>query len=139
MNALQLKGKISSLKIQELASSAVDNTGFVAADLILAQLRKGLKSDGNEMPDYSAVSVDVYGKEPGPIKLYDTGAFYAGIKVVSDGKSIVYESSDKKGAMLEKRYSTKSGQVLGLTENSRVEYALDLQPEFIDLVKKQLK
>lgn len=50
------------------------------------QLEKGERSDGSHLPDYSKTSVEMYGKTPGPIKLYDTGEFYKSIeaKVVND-------------------------------------------------------
>jgi hypothetical protein len=50
------------------------------------QLSKGERSDGSSLPDYSQTSVEMFGKEQGAIKLYDTGDFYNSIeaKVVND-------------------------------------------------------
>lgn len=39
------------------------------------QLDFGLTGDGNFLGEYSAVSVEVFGKEEGPIQLDDTGEF----------------------------------------------------------------
>jgi hypothetical protein len=46
------------------------------------QLKEGERADGTGLPDYSRASVELYGKEPGAIKLFDTGAFYASIEAV---------------------------------------------------------
>jgi hypothetical protein len=46
------------------------------------QLQEGEKADGTGLPDYSRTSVEIYGKEPGAIKLFDTGAFYESIEAV---------------------------------------------------------
>ena len=40
------------------------------------QLFKGLDAEGFEFPDYSEASVEYFGKEPGPIKLYDNFASF---------------------------------------------------------------
>jgi len=40
------------------------------------QLRFGTTGDGGFLGEYSATSVEVYGKEPGAIQLYDQGDFY---------------------------------------------------------------
>jgi hypothetical protein len=46
------------------------------------QLKEGERADGTGLPEYSRASVELYGKEAGPIKLFDTGAFYASIEAV---------------------------------------------------------
>jgi hypothetical protein len=137
-DVLDILKKIGLIEIVDQASSAVEKTQEIASDLITGQLSIGIKSDGTELPDYSAASVDIFGKEPGPIKLFDTGDFYRGVKVIADGSGIVYTSSDTKADDLEKRYSTRSGSILKLTEESKQEYYKDLQPVFVDNVKKIL-
>jgi len=46
------------------------------------QLDFGLTGDGHFLGEYSAVSVEVFGKEPGPINLDDTGEFRDSFEVV---------------------------------------------------------
>lgn len=135
---LEILTRIQKVDLLKEAGDAINATSFVAEDLITDQLRRGTRSDGTELPDYSRVSVDVYGKDPGPIKLKDTGAFYQGIKVTAAGQVIDYTSTDSKTDDLELRYSTGRGSILKLSEESRAEYFLDLRPEFVDSIRKKL-
>ena len=49
------------------------------AKMNVQQMEVGLKADGTYQEPYSEVSVSKYGKEPGYIKLKDTGKFHQGV------------------------------------------------------------
>lgn len=46
------------------------------------QLKFGLTGDNDFLGDYSAASVEIFGKEAGPIQLKDTGDFYESFEMV---------------------------------------------------------
>lgn len=121
--------------ILEAKRSMID-TKDVLLDLNVEQLHKGQKSDGRFMPDYSPVSVEVYGKPPGPIKLYDTGAFYRGF-MLDIGSILAITSSDDKTDMLFKRYATKKHNIFGLNPLFAREYLPALQKRFITRVRNK--
>ena len=122
--------------ILEAKRSLID-TKDVLLDLNVEQLHKGQKSDGRFMPDYSPVSVEVYGKPPGPIKLYDTGAFYRGFMLDINGSILTITSSDDKTDMLFKRYATKKHNIFGLNPLFAREYLPVLQKRFFFRVRNK--
>jgi hypothetical protein len=69
------------------------------------------------MPDYSPVSVELYGKPDGPIRLYDEGDFYRGFFVQADNFPVILGSRDSKSEMLKNEFGK---EIFGLTkENTR--------------------
>lgn len=127
--------KLKGLNIPLLEQIAIENTATAATDAQKNQLSQGLRRDDMLMPSYSERSVRVYGKPPGPIKLYDQGDFYKGIFIDVRGPKFAIESSDIKNTMLQDRYGK---DILGLGTDAKTEYIQTLQPEFIKLVKKDL-
>lgn len=113
---------------------AIEETADDYTRLQRQQLSKGIKADGTNMPDYSPTSVK-RGKPPGPIKLYDTGAFYQGILVDVRKEAIVVTSADSKIGILEDRYGT---DILGHASQSKIEYKEVLQPEIVKEIKKSI-
>lgn len=87
-------------------------------DLNAEQLKKGERSDNASLPDYSPTSVSVYGKPPGPIRLYDQGDFWDGIrtKIEEDGFTLV--GTDTKTPKLKRDYGE---EIIGLQKSS-IEY-----------------
>jgi len=122
--------KLQSLDIEEVARKSIEQTKETIADLNVEQLNKGIRSDGSMMPDYSPVSVEVYGKPEGPIKLYDTGAFYQGFTVEVQGDKVVTTSTDSKTEKLYKRYATDKKNIFGLSGPFKREYLPVLQKAF---------
>lgn len=108
--------------------SAIEETfadnDTVVEDLNISQLERGERSDGVILPDYSPRSVQVFGKPPGPIRLFDTGAFYRGITLVATREFATLEGRDSKTAELQADYGDR---IIGLTEDNRREF----QEEFI--------
>lgn len=76
----------------------------VIEDLLAAQLQRGEKGDGSSLPDYSPVSIAKYGKPPGPIRLFDTGAFYRGMTLKVGTDSFEIDDSDLKTPKLTEFY-----------------------------------
>lgn len=85
-------------------------------EAILMQLSQGLRGDGVELPDYSRVSVSVYGKPPGPMKLYETGEFYQGVEARADSDGVEIIGTDDKTGMLELRYGS---EIIKLSEENK--------------------
>lgn len=105
-------------------------------DLNIEQLDRGERVDGSSLPNYSPVSVAVFGKRPGPMNLNNTGAFWRGItlEVLDDG--IELRGTDMKTQMLELRY----GDVVGLQEGSIQTIEQDyLKPEIEPELKNYLE
>jgi hypothetical protein len=126
--------KLESVNLLLAAQKSISNTQDSAVDEQRYQLSQGLKADGTYQPNYSPRSVSVYGKTPGPIKLYDTGAFYRGLKVEVTGDLFKLYSIDEKNDYLDGLY-----QPLGLGVYARTNYIRTLQPEFVKQVKEYLK
>lgn len=100
------------------------------------QLDKGERADGQVMPDYSPTSVTVYGKPPGPIRLYDEGDFWEGIKtkIMNDGFTLI--STDSKTAKLFREFGKET---VGLQKESIEELEDDfIRAEIEDKYKRYL-
>lgn len=96
------------------------NTGLIGAiaeDLNTEQLSEGLRSNGSILPEYSDVSVEVYGKEPGPMTIKDTGDFYKSIEVKANSNQIELISTDEK-MKAPVRLDWNYGPLLGLTNRN---------------------
>lgn len=83
------------------------------------QLRFGLTADGGVLPDYSDTSVNLYGKEPGPIQLKDTGAFYKSFEVIltDDGFWITADDEKTENGVTTRLFQKYGvyGEIAGLT------------------------
>lgn len=100
------------------------------------QLFSGKKSDGLNLPDYSRVSVEVYGKPAGPIRLYDEGDFYRGFFLRADKFPVIFSSRDHKTEMLQNDFGIT---IFGLTgENKRELLQVYLKGQVLTLYKKLL-
>lgn len=107
--------------LEGIQKAFVDNDSIVE-DLNIEQLDNGKRSDGVILPDYSPVSVEVYGKPEGPIKLKDTGAFRRGISVKIDDSRAELVGKDSKTQMLKDDYGD---EIIGLSEESTSEFQND--------------
>ena len=88
----------------------------VIEDLNISQLERGERSDGVILDDYSPISVEVYGKPPGPIRLFDTGDFYKGITLTAATDAATLSGRDSKTAELQSDYGD---EIIGLTEENK--------------------
>ncbi len=111
------------------------------AELQRAQLEKGQRPDGTNFPDYSPTSVNVYGKEDGPIKWKDSGYFYEHISALvrPDFLEITNEGTidDITGQRfdLEIRFDE---EIIGLDSDSMAELTAKIKEKYITLIRKVL-
>lgn len=105
------------------------------------QLQKGIRGDGVVLPNYSQVSVDVYGKEPGPITLKDKGDFYDSMVVIIFNGGLRTEAETEKVSWdgfvtdLEVKYGE---EILDLTQESLEVFGLRLLPAFAKTMRDEL-
>lgn len=104
----------------------------------LDQLKKGQRSDGSSLPDYSKASVKRYGKTEGPMTLRDTGAFYASIKaeyfkggITIDGNPIKIDQGIE--ISLARRHGEK---IIGVSKEGEKEVAQEFYREYKNLLSK---
>lgn len=117
-----LKTRISNLDINRATELALKARREDISNLNRDQLRIGMRADGSFLPPYSSNSVTKFGKKPGTIKLFDTGAFYDGIKPEFKKREFNITDSDQKTDMLQDRYGDA---ILGLSDHSIGELAQD--------------
>ena len=124
---------VAQQSVQSLKSKGINDSVLAQmSDLNTeGQLREGVKADGSIMPDYSPVSVEVYGKPPGPIKLFDTGDFYKSIDYSFAKKITVTFDSVKDDDNLIDIYGSA---IIGLNDESR-EF---IMPEIIENLKDEI-
>lgn len=111
---------LEKVNILEITGKAIRDASDLMAQLNREQLKIGMTSDDIMLPDYSKTSVLIFGKTPGPIKLYDKGNFYKSIKVDSDSDMFkeFYEFICNDPNNLQKRYKD-FGDILGLTSKNK--------------------
>jgi hypothetical protein len=90
----------------------------VIEELNISQLQQGERSDGSSLPDYSPRSVKVFHKPAGPMKLFDTGAFYRGITARINPHTVEMVGEDSKTKKLQTSYGVG---ILGLSDQSITE------------------
>jgi hypothetical protein len=142
MKALyKLATSLDGLTTFEMFKQALSNDEFrqeLVRILIQDQLEQGIDGDGKELPEYSEISVNVYGKEAGPYKLYDTGEFYKSITIEKiDGSGIVIYGDTDKGRVDLMMYSES---ILYLNNDSLNELKPTILMKFREyLLTKMLK
>ena len=128
MTILGLKRKFDSLDTNRVIEEVISDSTSILADLNTEQINSGIRADGSLMPDYSLRSVIQYGKQPGPIRLRDTGAWQSGLYARVIGDRIQFASTDSKDAMLVERYGP---EIEGLSEKFKNEAMIEkIRPEF---------
>jgi len=98
---------------------------------------QGIDSQGRSLGDYSNVSVEIYGKPAGHIRLYDTGHYYDSHKVIVD-KTGFNITADDVSIYDEPLTQVWGEDIIGLTEenlNSLKEWILD---NYLIYVKREL-
>ena len=112
-----------------------DNAEIIE-DMIALQLDDGKRGDGESLPDYSPVSVQVYGKPEGAIKLYDQGDFYRGIRLTVGTSAAEIAGTDSKTAELELMYGEEITQLSD--ENKEELKDSYLRDDILRSIKKEL-
>lgn len=99
----------------------------------------GVDAKGVTLGDYSEVSVTKFGKTPGHIKMYDTGAFFKGIKVRTTSEEIIISADTIKqawdGAV---NLLDRWPDLLGLNDESLSKLHTYIKPLFIQRVRASL-
>lgn len=120
---LELTRKLNQLspaKMETELLSIVKANEQVATNMNTDQLFKGEDSRGDSLPDYSERSVTVFGKPPGPMKLFESGDFYRGFFIEADKFPVVFYSSDNKADKLNKNFGN---DIFGLQKDNLKEFA----------------
>ncbi len=131
--------RIQATNVEQVAESAVSETKDLIGILNLNQFGEGQYSDGSYLPDYSKMSVEVFGKPPGPIKLFETGDYWRALKVDVANGLYKISNTDPKALILETRYQKKGKKLYGMTQENKIEYVKELQPVFVKQMKLKLK
>lgn len=100
------------------------------------QMEIGVKPDGSFQPPYAPASIEM-GKEPGPIKLKDTGAFHEGVfsgTKMKGENDLEIKSKDWKSDMLEKHYDP-----FGLTKENLKKVTAEITEELVKQLKEYFK
>lgn len=132
--ALEILAKLQKINVTEAAQVSIRETNIEAVNAQQQQLAQGLKADGTYQDDYSARSVREFGKPPGPIKLFDQGGFYKGLKIEVVGDKFNINSTDEKNDYLDIKY-----RPLGLGTAAKIEWLKTLRPVFVSKIKLYLK
>lgn len=100
--------------LPELASDVLNESAPQIEDAITLQLSQGINGDGSTFRDYSPVSVAKFGKPAGPIKWFDTGDFYKGVKAFADNATLKIDDTDWKTPKILTQYP----EAISLTDES---------------------
>ena len=130
-----LRTRICHIDLNEATEAALKARGNDISELNRDQLREGKTANGLTLPPYSANSVSKFGKQPGPIKLLDTGAFYEGIKPEFAKTDFTMNGKDQKTDMLQDRYGD---DIVGLSKDSIEELAQDSLGQIQFEIRKRL-
>ncbi len=123
----EVLNNFSKLNIDKDVKVSIAKTSKQMADLNREQLLEGKTATNGRFPDYSYISVTKYGKPPGAIRLFDTGAFHASIQVDVGGDSLDYLADDQHN--LFDRYGEDN--ILGLNNTQQEYYNSEIfYPEF---------
>ena len=105
------------------------------------QLKFGKTADGDYLGDYSATSVNVFGKEPGPIQLKDTGDFYESFQVIllDDGFLIDADGMKTDDSGKTTNLFTKYGQdITGLNDENLSIFIVALKPKIVEAIIRSI-
>lgn len=110
-----------------------------AINLNTDQLFSGKLANGQDMPEYSFVSVMQFGKPPGPYRLYDTGDFYRAFFIDASKFPIVFDSRDVKTPSIMQLIESKDqdpNEIFGLNKQNHTELArIYILPELQDYLR----
>lgn len=130
---IELGKRLSNIKESKILNSVFKDKTLQAQiiDLNQDQLQSGYDAEDKSTGNYSRASVLVYGKEPGPITLKDTGEFYNSMSVVAGSDSFgIKANTQKPGRDLLDRWPN----AVGLTKENLIE----LMPEIKELTVEKL-
>lgn len=127
---IDVLGTMKKVDAQRICKSVIGRTSDQYLDLNREQLLEGRRADGSVMPNYSWISVKVYGKPDGPIMLFDTGAFHGSFKLDVGSQDLEILANDEHN--LEDRFGD---EIYGLTPNSQEYYNQEI---FLPELKEEI-
>jgi hypothetical protein len=117
--------KLKSLNSDQVVDDAIEDNLYEIVKLNQSQLEKGEYVSGNKLPDYSDVSVELFGKPDGPMTLKESGYYYGSmegqlagdeIRILSDPIKI----DNGRRTNIEEKYGSSFGeQIKGLQEGNK--------------------
>lgn len=113
--ANKMKG-LTEVSIDKSILKSFSENQEAATNLNTDQLFQGKEATGGVLPDYSKRSVEVFGKPPGPIRLFETGNFYRGFFVKADKFPVVFDSKDSKTDKLTQAFG--QDEIFGLDKEN---------------------
>ena len=130
--ALDLYVNLSDINVPREVLSAIGRTSDEIVKINREQLLAGKRADGTTMPNYSYISVKMFGKPDGPIVLYETGAFHESMQVDIGGSEFEILADDKYG--LEERFGE---EIYGLTDRGQEYYNQEVfYPELAESIEE---
>jgi len=132
---------INEIDVWLLTAGEQSVIDFVA-NLQRAQLEKGQRPDGTNFPDYSQTSVNVYGKEDGPIKWEDSGYFYEHISALVRPDFLEITNEGTIDEITGQRFDLEirfNEEIIGLDQDSMAELTDKIKDKYIDLIRKVLQ
>lgn len=136
----QLEGLVRFLEnIKRIGSKslilAVKSREEEILDENVAQMKRGEDPFGEPFEDYSEASVEIYGKEAGPITWEDTGEFHESLTLDQRGNTFEIGSKDPKF----EEFIEPRAEPLGLQEEVIENEIIDLVVEdFMDILLEEL-
>jgi hypothetical protein len=118
--------KLKKVDIEALALESIRKNEDLLTAMNTDQLFEGKTADGGSLPDYSPVSVSLFGKRPGPWQLYDTGDFYQGWFIKADKFPVIFGSTDGKTDDIRLKTEIRgvnSDEIFGLNAENTTEYS----------------
>lgn len=121
--------------LNELAVKVLREAAPQISDKIVEQLKRGERGDGSTLPNYSPRSVAVFGKPFGPIKLYETGDYYSGMKADVSEREVTINNTDYKEDMLVGRFGPA---IQALQQRSKDELKRDVLIPYMEFEVRNL-
>lgn len=99
--------------------------------------KRGIDSEGDSLGDYSPVSVEVYGKPEGHIRLFDTGEFYSSFRVIPMGEDAEIIADTLKDDI---DLAIEFGEeIIGLTDVSKKVLSKAVAEKIREILRKNLQ
>ena len=134
---LGLYKKVDSIKLRDQIIPIIKETEDVLISLNQDQLYYlGTEKDGTLLQPYRPYTIqlkEIKGQPTDRTTLFDTGSFYEGFTIRTDGNLITFDSKDDKTQKLEAKYGN---QIFGLTKENLTVYSFGA---FYNAVKKHIQ
>jgi len=121
---------------------SIDSEVLDLVDILqVQQLDRGERPDATNFPDYSPNSVNIFGKEAGPIKWKDSGYFYNNIKAIVDKNGIEITNKgtidDVTGQIIDLEIKFNE-EIIGLQSGSLSELIKVIRAKYLERLRKIL-